>query len=113
MLTCIDNPFGGILVSQAAFTFIYRFMGNKSLEYPSGILNKANLKSFMSIQGPEDDLRWVPGNERIPDVSGIPEPFALVLQLTKPEELVQAQPGRRVLHRILFVYTYHIPPTSS
>ncbi|KJX94397.1 oxidase like protein [Zymoseptoria brevis] len=61
------NPFAGILVSQAAFTFIYRFMGNKSLEYPEGVLNKANLKSFMSIEGDENNLRWNPGHERIPD----------------------------------------------
>lgn len=64
-----DLPFSGIEVSQAAFTFIYRFMGNKSEEYPAGVLNKEVLKSFMSIHGPEDNLRWVPGNERIPEVS--------------------------------------------
>lgn len=49
-------PFGGILVSQAAFTFIYRFMANKSAEYPEGILNKATLKSFMAIEGEEDNV---------------------------------------------------------
>lgn len=62
----IDLPFAGIEVSQAAFTFIYRFMSNKSAEFPSGVLNKQVLKSFMSIQGPENNLRHVPGNERIP-----------------------------------------------
>ncbi|KAF2086698.1 hypothetical protein K490DRAFT_44011 [Saccharata proteae CBS 121410] len=60
-------PFGGIEVSQAAFTFIYRFMSNKSAEHPEGVLNKDVLKSFFSIQGDEDALKWVPGNERIPD----------------------------------------------
>ncbi|GIZ39139.1 hypothetical protein CKM354_000253000 [Cercospora kikuchii] len=60
-------PFGGIEVSQAAFTFIYRFMSNKSAEFPSGVLNREVLKSFMSIQGPDNNLRWVPGNERIPN----------------------------------------------
>lgn len=60
-------PFGGIEVSQAAFTFIYRFMSNKSAENPEGVLNKNVLKSFMSIQGPETNLQWVPGNEKIPD----------------------------------------------
>lgn len=50
VLTCLytgiaKNPdfyygaFGGILVSQAAFTFIYRFMSNKSAEYPEGAPN--------------------------------------------------------------------------
>ncbi|KAK4630964.1 hypothetical protein CLAFUW4_03081 [Fulvia fulva] len=53
---------------QAAFTFIYRFMSNKSAEYPSGVLNRNVIKSFMSIrQGSDGSLTWVPGNERIPD----------------------------------------------
>ena len=60
-------PFSGIEVSQAAFTFIYRFMSNKSAENPEGILNKEVLKSFMSISGPENNLKWTPGHEKIPD----------------------------------------------
>nr|ANZ54407.1 heme-thiolate peroxidase HTP3 [Leptoxyphium fumago] len=60
-------PISGILVSQAAFTFIYRFMANKSAEYPEGILNQQTLKSFFSIYGDGDDAEWVPGHERIPD----------------------------------------------
>ncbi|KAI5370767.1 putative chloroperoxidase [Septoria linicola] len=60
-------PFSGIEVSQAAFTFIYRFMSNKSSEYPSGVLNREVLKSFMSITGPDNALKWVPGNEKIPN----------------------------------------------
>ena len=55
-------------VSQAAFTFIYRFMSNKSEESPEGILNKEVLKSFMSISGPEDNLQWEFGKERFPEV---------------------------------------------
>ncbi|KAF2173836.1 hypothetical protein M409DRAFT_62077 [Zasmidium cellare ATCC 36951] len=51
------GPFAGNIVTQAAFTFIYRFMSNKSAEYPEGILNKDVLKSFI----------WVPGNEKIPN----------------------------------------------
>jgi len=60
-------PFSGIEVSQAAFTFIYRFMANKSAEYPEGRLDKNVLKSFMSISGPENNLKWTKGYERIPD----------------------------------------------
>ncbi|KAK5675258.1 hypothetical protein LTS10_012019 [Elasticomyces elasticus] len=63
----VYGPFAGQLVSQAAFTFIYRFMANHTAEYPEGRLNKEVLKSFMSIQGPEDNLKWVPGNDRIPN----------------------------------------------
>lgn len=59
------QPFPGILVSQAAFTFIFRFMGNKSAAYPAGTLNKSVLKSFMSITGPENNLTWTFGNERL------------------------------------------------
>lgn len=62
-----DNVFAGIEVSQAAFTFIYRFMSNKSAEYPEGVLNKNVLKSFMSYSGPENNLTHTPGYERIPD----------------------------------------------
>lgn len=54
-------------VSQAAFTFIYRFMANKSEEYPEGILNKEVLKSFMSITGSDENPVWTKGHEKIPD----------------------------------------------
>ena len=62
------NPFAGILVTQAAYTFIYRFMANKSAEYPEGVLNKDVLKSFFSISGPDSNLKWTKGYERFPDV---------------------------------------------
>ncbi|RMY15180.1 hypothetical protein D0868_01033 [Hortaea werneckii] len=61
-------PFTGIEVSQAAFTFIYRFMSNKSAENPEGVLNKDVLKSFMAIYGDdEENLHWKRGYERFPD----------------------------------------------
>ncbi|EMC90870.1 hypothetical protein BAUCODRAFT_80706 [Baudoinia panamericana UAMH 10762] len=62
----VYGPFEGMAVSQAAFTFIYRFMANHSAEYPEGVLNKDVLKSFMSISGPENNLVWTPGYEQIP-----------------------------------------------
>ena len=46
-----NGPFFGAAVQPAAYTFIYRFMGNKSAEYPEGILNQDVLKSFFSITG--------------------------------------------------------------
>jgi Peroxidase, family 2 len=61
------GPFTGVLVSQAAFTFVYRFMSNKSAEAPEGVLNKEVLKSFFSITGPDDKLVHTPGHEKIPD----------------------------------------------
>lgn len=60
-------PFSGVAVSQAAYSFIYRFMSNKTAEHPAGVLNKSVLKSFMSITGPENNLTWTPGHERFPD----------------------------------------------
>lgn len=60
-------PFSGVAVQPAAYTFIYRFMANKSEEHPEGVLNKEVLKSFFSISGDDDNLQYTPGNERIPD----------------------------------------------
>lgn len=60
-------PFAGVAVQPAAYTFIYRFMANKSAEYPEGVLNKEVLKSFFSITGEDGNLTYTPGNERIPD----------------------------------------------
>ena len=54
-----DGPFTGMAVSQAAFTFIYRFMANKSAEYPEGVLNQQVLKSFMSITGTDSNVSFV------------------------------------------------------
>ncbi|KAK4553340.1 hypothetical protein LTR86_009640 [Recurvomyces mirabilis] len=60
------QPFTGMAVSQAAFTFIYRFMANHSAEYPEGRLNKDVLKSFYSVTGDSNSLKWTPGHEQIP-----------------------------------------------
>ena len=62
-----NGPFTGVVVLPAAYTFIYRFMANKSAEYPEGYLNGETLKSFFSITGPPGNFKYNPGNERIPD----------------------------------------------
>lgn len=54
-------------MTQAAYTFMYRFMANKSAEYPEGILDKATLKSFNAIEGTDEKPIWNRGHERIPD----------------------------------------------
>ena len=62
------GPFTGLQVSQAAFTFMYRFMANKSAEYPEGILNQDVLKSFFAITGDgPGSFTHHPGQERIPE----------------------------------------------
>lgn len=62
-----NGPFTGVLVQPAAYTFIYRFMSNKSAEYPEGYLNGEVLKSFFSITGEPGSFKWTEGYEKIPD----------------------------------------------
>ncbi|KAK4493885.1 hypothetical protein PRZ48_015070 [Zasmidium cellare] len=61
------GPFAGTVVSQAAFSFIYRFMANHTAANPAGDLNQDVLKSFFSITGDTGNFTWTPGHERIPD----------------------------------------------
>ncbi|KAF2167249.1 hypothetical protein M409DRAFT_22676 [Zasmidium cellare ATCC 36951] len=61
------GPFAGTTVSQAAFSFIYRFMANHTEANPAGILNQDVLKSFFAVSGDDGDFTWNPGHERIPD----------------------------------------------
>lgn len=61
------GPFSGVFVSPAAFTFIFRFMGNKSAEHPTGYLNTATMNSFFGVTKAADgSLSHNPGMERIP-----------------------------------------------
>ncbi|OWP06256.1 hypothetical protein B2J93_2494 [Marssonina coronariae] len=62
-----NAPFAGVTVQPAAYTFIYRFMANKSAEHPEGVLNQEVLKSFFSITGDSGNFQWTEGYERIPE----------------------------------------------
>jgi hypothetical protein len=62
-----NAPFSGVLAQPAAWSFIYRFMANKSAEYPEGLLNGEVLKSFYSITGDYPNFVYTPGHERFPD----------------------------------------------
>jgi len=62
-----NGPFSGVAVQPAAYTFIYRFMANKSAEHPEGVLNQDVLKSFFSITGTSNNFKWTEGYEKIPD----------------------------------------------
>lgn len=62
-----NGPFSGVAVQPAAYTFIYRFMANKSAEYPEGVLNQEVLKSFFSVTGESGNFKWTEGYEKIPD----------------------------------------------
>lgn len=60
------GPFTGLQISPATYTFVYRFMSNKSAEAPEGILNHEVLKSFYSITGESGSFVYTPGYEQIP-----------------------------------------------
>lgn len=62
-----NAPFSGVVAQPAAWSFIYRFMANKSEEYPEGRLDGEVLKSFYAITGDDGDFKYTPGHERIPD----------------------------------------------
>ena len=62
-----NAPFSGVVASPAAWSFIYRFMANKSEEHPEGLLTGDVLKSFYAISGDYPDFKYTPGHERIPD----------------------------------------------
>ena len=62
-----NAPFSGVVASPAAWSFIYRFMANKSAEYPEGLLDGETLKSFYSVTGDCPNFQYTPGNEKIPD----------------------------------------------
>lgn len=53
-----NSPFAGLLAQPAAWGFIFRFMGNKSAEYPEGQLNGEVLKSFMAVTGDYPDFTY-------------------------------------------------------
>ena len=63
-----NAPFAGVIAQPAAWSFIYRFMANKSAEYPEGLLTGDVLKSFYSVTGDTpDSFVYTPGHEKIPD----------------------------------------------
>ena len=62
-----NAPFSGVVATPAAWSFIYRFMANKSEEYPMGLLNGEVPKSFHSITGDYPNFQYTAGHEKIPD----------------------------------------------
>ncbi|KAF5254677.1 hypothetical protein FANTH_610 [Fusarium anthophilum] len=62
------GPASGWLVRASPYSFTARLVANRSAEHPdAGILNKECLKSFFSVYGPEDNMTYVVGHERIPE----------------------------------------------
>lgn len=60
-------PFSGVVVSSAAYTFVYRFMANKTAEEPEGVLDGETLKSFYGVTGTYPNFQHNPGHEKFPD----------------------------------------------
>ncbi|KAF5868903.1 putative oxidase protein [Botrytis fragariae] len=60
------GPFVGMAVSNAAQSFIFRFMANHTAEHPEGILDQFNLKSFFGVTGEIGNFEKKDGWERIP-----------------------------------------------
>ncbi|KAM5341513.1 hypothetical protein ACJ41O_014544 [Fusarium nematophilum] len=72
--TIATNPFAwfgpasGWMVRASPYSFTARLVANRSAEYPDeGRLDKEGLKSFFSVYGPEDNMTYVIGHERIPE----------------------------------------------
>ncbi|KAF9768393.1 hypothetical protein IL306_014336 [Fusarium sp. DS 682] len=72
--TIATNPFAwfgpasGWLVRASPYSFTARLAANRSAEHPDdGILDKETLKAFFSVYGPEDNMTYVKGHERIPE----------------------------------------------
>ncbi|KAF5555891.1 oxidase [Fusarium mexicanum] len=62
------GPASGWLVRASPYSFTARLVANRSAEHPdAGILNKECLKSFFSVYGPEENMTYVVGHERIPE----------------------------------------------
>ncbi|KAJ3739987.1 hypothetical protein DFH05DRAFT_1463546 [Lentinula detonsa] len=86
-----NGPISGLIVQPAAYQFTFRFMANKSQEYPEGRLDREVLKSFFSITGPEEDLVY----ERIPDnwyKRAIGDEYGLVSALGEATSIGLAHP---------------------
>ena len=65
-----NAPFSGVIAQPAAWSFIYRFMANKSADYPEGLLTTDVLKSFYAVSGSNtasDPLTYQAGWEKFPD----------------------------------------------
>lgn len=59
--------FFGLTIPPGTHAFIVRMFANHSADYPDGFLGRDTLKSFYAISGPENELVYTPGNERIPE----------------------------------------------
>lgn len=56
-----------MLIPPGTEAFIVRMFANHSADYPDGFLGQTTLKSLYATSGPENQLVYSPGNERIPE----------------------------------------------
>ncbi|CZR52765.1 related to oxidase [Phialocephala subalpina] len=60
-------PWSGWFVRNAAIIFSGRLFVNCSEEYPDGILGKEGFKSIYGVTGPDDNMVYNSGGDRIPE----------------------------------------------
>ncbi|KAK1230005.1 hypothetical protein PQX77_006916 [Marasmius sp. AFHP31] len=60
-----NGAFSGVAVQPAGYILTQRFMGNRSLDHPEGIVNRHTLRSFFGVSS--EDFVYRQGWERIPD----------------------------------------------
>ena len=61
--------FSTTLVSPAAYNFVIAMMSNHTADQPGGYLNGDIFKTFFGVSGEYPNFTWLPGQERVPDVS--------------------------------------------
>ncbi|MCJ1424428.1 hypothetical protein MMC29_002316 [Sticta canariensis] len=59
--------FFGFFIPPGTFAFVARMFANHSAANPDGFLGQDTLKSFYAMSGPDNQLMYSPGNERIPE----------------------------------------------
>ncbi|TVY44667.1 Aromatic peroxygenase [Lachnellula occidentalis] len=60
-------PWSGWFVRNAAIIFSGELFGNHSAEHPDGIFGKEALKMIYGVSGPDDNMVYTPGSDRIPE----------------------------------------------
>ncbi|RDW62500.1 hypothetical protein BP5796_10802 [Coleophoma crateriformis] len=90
-------PWSGWFVRNAAIIFSGRLFVNCSEEYPEGILGKEGFKSIYGVSGPDDNLTYTSGADRIPE-----NYYRRADDLTLPEGFLELVAQTVVKHPVLF-----------
>jgi hypothetical protein len=61
--------FSTTLVAPAAYHFVLAFMSNHTADNIPGYFTGDHFKTWFAVTGDYPNFKWLPGQERIPDVS--------------------------------------------